>query len=505
MTPFETTPLFDIPPRVSHHLSKSLIMKGLQCPKALWLTKHYPDQRPPIDQLRQARFDEGHSIGALARELFPNGRHIDREATTIPHRLKLTKDAIENGEHTLYEATFQYNSILVMADILIKTPQGWDLYEVKSSTGERQSFKQDIAIQTYAIRGAGIPLMNSRLIHINSAYTREGALNLRDLFHIIDVTDKIQDIMIDIPNVVTTLRDQLKQASEPNIPIGPHCTSPYQCDYVSKCWAHIPSPSVFDIHALGLEQKWRMYNTGMRALSDIPENTKKLTPKQKRQIQIEKSNLLHCEPAKIRKFIKTLHYPLYFLDFEAFQMAIPPCDGLRPYQQVAFQYSLHYQSSPTAPLEHTAFIEPSHQDPRRLLAENLVAHIPSTACVVTYTAEFEKQTISQLTALFPDLATPLQTINRNIVDLMTPFKEQWLYHRAMHGSYSIKTVLPALLPELTYDNLKIKDGQGASAAYLQLSQTQDPETHKSVTQALLDYCYMDTYAMVKILELLQKI
>jgi Domain of unknown function(DUF2779) len=505
MTYVDTAPLFDLPPRVSHHLSKSLIMKGIQCPKALWLTKHYPELRPPIEQSRQARFDEGHSVGALARELFPNGRHIDREASTIPHRLKLTKDAIANGETTIYEATFQHNAILIMADILHRTPRGWELYEVKSGTGERASFKHDIAIQTYCIQGAGIPITHSHLIHINSNYTRQGPLNLHDLFSIIDITDKIQEITPNIPSIVATLRDHLKQASEPHIQIGPQCTSPYHCDYISTCWAHMPNPSVFNIHALSLDQKWSMYRKGIKALVDIPEQTKKLTPKQRRQIQIEKSNLPHIERSKIATFIKTLHYPLYFLDFEAFQMAIPPFEGLRPYQQIAFQYSIHYQLTSTSPIQHTAYIAPPNQDPRRLLAEQLIHAIPANSCVVTYNAEFEKLTLSQLAHQFPDLEPALTQIHHNIIDLMTPFKEHWIYYKAMNGSYSIKTVLPALLPELSYDNLTIKDGQGASSAYLQLSQTQDPHIQKTVTQALLDYCYLDTYAMVKILELLRQV
>ncbi len=488
--------------RPKTNLSKSLFIKGCQCPKALWLTKYHPEFKQPYSINQRALFDEGIAIGKLAQSLFPNGYPIDQNAETIPHRLKLTQTRIEAGDETLYEATFQAKSVLVMCDVLHSTKYGWDLYEVKSSSHEKPTFIQDLALQ-YHIVSQQLPDLNRlKLVLINPNYERKGELNISELFQIIDVTEKVKKVSPTIEPKITELKNMLSWPFEPQVDIGLQCSSPYDCEFISHCWQHLPSPSIFDISGLHLTQKIDLYKNGILHLKDIPQEYP-LTAKQQLQVQTELSEIIHIQKEDILAFLNQIHYPLYFLDFEAFQMASPPFDRLKPYQQVAFQYSLHYQMSPTSEIKHTAFLAMPNEDPRELMAISLAHDIPENACVVSYSAGYEKLVFKQLAHDFPEFSKKLLTIESNILDLMTPFEKKQLYTKAMNGSHSIKMVLPALVPELNYDSLNIKDGLSAALAYQRLHISSEWAEIMQIKNDLLEYCKMDTLAMVKLLEKLK--
>ncbi len=479
-------------------------MKGLQCPKALWLAKYQPELRTPPDSNRLALFQEGHEVGHWAQKLFPGGRHIDLEADTIPHRLKLTQDAIAAGEETLYEATFQYNSILVMVDILHCGPRGWELIEVKGSTGEKPVFHHDLALQAYVLQGAGLTIKNYFLAHLNPNYVRQDKLELHKLFTLVNLTTRVAELQHDILANIEIFRSVLKEADTPNIKIGPQCTQPYDCDFIHFCWKDVPTPSVFSLSGLQLDEKFNLYHRGITHLRDIPETLLR-TDRQRKQLQSEKSNTQFLDRDGIQAFLKTLHYPLYFLDFEAFQLPIPLYKDTKPYQQVAFQYSVHLQSGPGAPIEHRCFLAMPGEDPRPQLAENLVKDIPTNACILTYNANYEKSVLKQLAYIFPKHADHLNQLHHQVLDLMPPFQAQHIYTRAMNGSFSIKSILPALVPELNYQHLHIQDGQGAARAYAKISQLTSDTERNSLKDHLLEYCKMDTLAMVKLVEYLNSI
>lgn len=210
----------------------------------------------------------------------------------------------------------------------------------------------------------------------------------------------------------------------------------------------------------------------------------------------------------IRGFMKNLSYPLYFLDFESFQPAILLFDNSRPYEQIVFQYSLHYVEHEGGELKHTEFLAYPGSDPRRALAEQLCADIPLDVCTTAYNMGFEKGRIRGLAELYPDLREHLMNIHDHIQDLMIPFQKKWYYCCAMQGSYSIKYVLPALFPDdptLDYHNLDgVHNGGEASEMFAKMA-TMQPKELETARGQLLKYCGLDTFAMVKVWEKLKEI
>jgi hypothetical protein len=344
-------------------------------------------------------------------------------------------------------------------------------------------------------------------MYINNAYTRNGSLDLRQLFIIEDCTDRIQ--MMQKATAENIERIKLSQQSEPVQDIGPHCDDPYECGFKNICWNHIPQNSVFDIARLKSAKKFELYQEGIVSFEDILNCDISLSDKQLRQVEAEIRALPPTVNKKaIRSFLDTLRYPLYFLDFETYMTAIPPFNGTRPYMQIPFQYSLHILDAKKGKLSHREFLAKEGTDPRRPLAENLCKDIPKGVCTLAYNMTFEKGVIAGLAALFPDLSVHLMDIHGSMRDLMTPFQIHAYYRREFGGSYSIKAVLPALYPgdpELNYSNLDtIHQGGEAMNAFPGLH-TEAPEEIARIRKALLAYCRLDTLAMVKILEFLENI
>ena len=205
--------------------------------------------------------------------------------------------------------------------------------------------------------------------------------------------------------------------------------------------------------------------------------------------------------------MSTLSYPLYFLDFETYQKPIPEYDNMKPFQQIPFQYSLHYILEEGGELHHKEFLAQPDIDPRRSLAEQLVKDIPMNVCTTAYNMGFEKGRIREMAEVFPDLSEHLLNIRENIKDLMIPFQKRHYYTRAMQGSFSIKYVLPALYPDdpsLNYHNLdEVHNGSEASATYINLGKKSKEEQEKTRAN-MLKYCGLDTYAMVKVWEKLKE-
>lgn len=246
-------------------------------------------------------------------------------------------------------------------------------------------------------------------------------------------------------------------------------------------------------------EKFALYNNGIVSYNDLEKED--IKEKFKEQINIELSNEKIIKKTEIQEFLNTLTYPIYFLDFETFQQAIPQYDGIRPYMRIPFQYSLHYIEKENGELKHTEYLAPSGIEPRRELAEHLVKDIPENVCVVAYNMSFEKSVIRELAEQFEDLSNKLMNIHDNIKDLMIPFQKRWYYTKKMEGSYSIKYVLPALFPnepDLDYHNLPVvHNGDEASSVFGALG-GKTKEEQEIIRDGLLKYCKLDTLAMVKV-------
>lgn len=484
----------------NHFLSKSLFIKGLQCHKALYLHKYRPELKDPVSASQQAIFESGSLVGEIARNLFPGGILIPYIEDNYDKQVTETGKAIKKGAEVLYEASFLYDGIFVKADILKKGKRGWELYEVKSSTGPNDIYQSDMAVQYYVLKGSGIPVAKAFLVHINNQYVRQGDIDPNELFTIVDMTDSVVAYEDRVKDEIA-LQKTMLAGDMPAIDIGPNCKKPYPCEFIGHCWQHIPEESVFSLKG-NKKLSFSLYNRGITDLKDM--NPEELPEKQKQQFVASLRKEIYTRKDDIRAFLDTLWYPLYFLDFETFNDAIPRYDGIRPYQQVPYQYSLHYYEHETSPLMHHEYLATPGIDPRRELIEKLLHEIPDNACVLAYVAIFETGVLQNLIGWLPEYADRIERITGTMIDLAEPFRTRSLYHWQMNGSYSIKYVLPALVPELSYKELGIQDGGMALDAYARMNTTSDPQELEKIRADLLKYCELDTLAMVKILEVLKE-
>ena len=308
---------------------------------------------------------------------------------------------------------------------------------------------------------------------------------------------------------VRYLREYMEQTDEPETGIGGQCFAPYACGFFKYCGRALPTPSIFDVGGIQLRTKLANYDKGIVSFPEIEAAKKAVNPNGLMQVAHELHDLPPViDREKIAQFLKGLYYPLYFLDFESFQPAVPLYDNSSPYEQIVFQYSLHYIPAPGGELLHREYLAMPDEDPRRGVAEALCRDIPVDVCTLAYNMSFEKGRIRRLAELYPDLSDHLMNIHDHIVDLMAPFQTRQYYCRAMQGSYSIKYVLPALFPddpELDYHNLEgVHNGTEASATFANMV-NMEPEERETCRNQLLKYCGLDTLAMVKVWQKLTEV
>ena len=487
-------------------LSKSTFIRGLQCEKSLYLYKHHYRLKDPTPSSLQAVFDQGTNIGLLAQKIFPNGADASPENHfKMVESVGKTLNLISKGESIIYEATFQYNNVLAALDILVKDEEGWKAYEVKSSTKVSETYIKDAAIQYYTITNSGIDLKDISIVHINNQYTKDGELDIHQLFTIESVYDQVLEFLPRIPNEVRRLKNVIESPEPPNVDIGNHCSDPYDCDFKGTCWKHIPDYSVFNISRLKKDKKFDLYNQGVITLDQIDLGYTDLNPNQVLQVQSEVDGTTHIDIEEIRKFTNGLSYPLYFLDFETIGPAVPKYNGSRPYQQLVFQYSLHIQETLTSEIEHREYLADPSQDPRIGFIEQLISDCGTSGDILVYNIGFERGKLNDLIEVFPEYSNELRGIVNRLKDLMIPFQQKWYYTPEMKGSYSIKYVLPALVPELSYNDLEIKEGGTASNTFLSMVNGTFAGDVEETRNQLLEYCKLDTFAMVKILEKLRQV
>ena len=297
-------------------LSKSTFIRGLQCEKSLYLYKHHYRLKDTTPTSLQAVFDQGTNIGLLAQELFPNGADASPENHfKMVESVRKTLDFINQGESIIYEATFQYNNVLAALDILVKDEEGWKAYEVKSSTKVSETYIKDAAIQYYTITNSGVDLKDISIVHINNQYTKDGELDIHQLFTIESVYDQVLEFLPRIPNEVRRLKNIIESPEVPNVDIGNHCSDPYDCDFKGTCWKHIPGYSVFNISRLNKDKKFDLYNQGVVTLDQIDLGQTDLNPNQVLQVQSEVNGTTHIDIEEIRELHKWIKLSSIFFRF----------------------------------------------------------------------------------------------------------------------------------------------------------------------------------------------
>ena len=503
-------------------LSKSRYTAFCQCPKLLWLKVYKPDEAPEDEGLK-ARFEKGNVVGDLAMGLFGDYKEAHAEkpdgSLDLGKMVEQTRQWMEEGIENIAEASFALEGHYCAVDILWKTPGGWAIYEVKSSSfpefegqeAKLEKYAPDIAYQKWVLTQCGVHVTDTYLVCLNSDYVRQGELDLQKLFVIIDMKELVENEYLKVPAQVSKALTVLRREDEPDIDLSEHCMKPYGCAFLDYCKRQhgVPEdePTVFDLYRMNFAKKLEHYHAGRITFEDL--RSQELSDKQQMQVECTLNQTEHIDVNGIREFLDSLSYPLYFLDFETMQQPVPQYDGQRPYQQITFQYSLHIKSSSTADYEHREFLAPSDgSDPRRSLAEQLCKDIPMNVCTLAYNKGFECGRIKELASLYPDLAVHLLNIHEHIKDLLTPFQSGYYYVPAMGGSFSIKSVLPALFPNeptLNYHNLDLRCQNGGDAmTVFPRIQFMEPEEAAASREALLRYCELDTWAMVKVWEKLKE-
>ena len=495
-----------------NNISKSRYTLFRQCPKALWLNTYKPELCVISDALQQ-RFQAGSIVGNWAKGLF--GKYVEVTTYDADGKLNLTKmvantrKCIESETEVICEAAFQYAGTYCAVDILRKDNSGYAIYEVKSSTdGDKEVYAQDIAFQKYILTHCGIEVTRTYLISINSDYVLDGELDIHRLFQIQDISVAVEREYLSVEHQVAKAKQMLAQKDvEPNEDLDIHCHKPYDCAFWEYCSRHIPEWSVFDLYRMTFDKKIAYYQQNKITYEQLQNEA--LNEKQQMQIHCALNDYIYINKVEIANFLSTITYPLYFLDFETMQPVIPEFQRTHPYQQIPFQYSLHYIEQEGGKLKHKEFLGESGEDPRRTLAEQLCADIPLDVCTTAYNKAFECTRLTELADTFPDLAQHLLNIRDHIVDLLVPFQSGWYYVPAMGGSFSIKSVLPALFPndpELDYHNLAGSVHNGGEAMSI-FPKIKDMTTEEQVAarQSLLKYCELDTYAMVKVWQKLKEV
>ena len=494
------------------NLSKSRYCKGVQCPKILWLDEHKSEERDE-SVLNQNVFDTGNKVGDLAMQYFGDFTEVCY-SDDKNKMLNETKRLLEEKTRIICEASFSYKGSFCSVDILHNCENSadnlYEIIEVKSTTNVKPNHIDDMAFQYYVLTSCGLNITKISLMHINNEYVLkdEGALDIQNYFKIQDCTEDVLSKQNDITAKIEQFKNYAAQENEPVMDIGAQCYVPYECVYRSFCWQHIPKESIFSISgkAMRLDKKFGFYKRGIITIEQLLKSGEDLNE----SARIQSETLFYNRPPTIdkeaiRAFLNTLNYPLYYLDFETMQEAIPLYKGMRPFIQTPFQYSLHIQKSKGAELEHKEFLAEEGKDPRRSLAERLCADIPKDVCILAYNMNFEKGRIKELSEYLNDLSAHLMNLHDNFKDLMLPFQTFAYYSNELCGSYSIKKVLPALCsddPELNYNVLDlIHNGGEAQVSYAQLTNNNvSTEEKQRIKKALLAYCRLDTLAMVKILE-----
>jgi len=496
-----------IVPQRKKYLTKSKYINALQCHKYLWMRCNRPEDIPEPSKSLQHIFSVGKEIGQLAQKRFPGGINISEE--DFFENLKTTKALLrQSARKPLYEAGIAAGRLYARADILYPVDnEAWDLVEVKCSTCSKEIknvYYHDIAFQKYCYEKAGLKIRKCLLMHINKEYIRDGEIDVNDFFTLQDLTEAVGNLQEGIDENVEGLLKLIDMSECFNCSIHEGCRKPYECPLIGECWKSLPAYNIFQLYNMRWKSRFDFFNRGLRDIKDTPKGDKKIKEKHLIQIESVETGQSHIEPSGISDFLKGLQYPIYYMDFETTFEAIPPFKGMRPYQQMPFQFSVHVQDSPGGGLKHFSFLWRKPSDPRKNFIQVLKDCLGSQGSIVAYYFSFEKSRLNELVELFPEYKDWVDSILVRMVDLLEPFKKFHYYHASQKGSASIKKVLPAITGK-GYEGMAISDGGEASLEYARVSNGDIPEDEKNEAYSALEkYCSLDTEGMAWIVEELRK-
>jgi hypothetical protein len=477
-------------------------MAGLQCLKLLYLQVHEPDLAGELDEKSWAVIEQGREVGRLAQKMFPGGVRIEAGHEELDKALALTAQVVAKGQvPALFEAPFQHDNVLVRADILERHAKGkWRLIEVKSATDVKDRYVYDVAVQRLVLEGCGLQVVPC-LMHLNREYVYDGKqYELEKLFRIRDLIDETAALTKDVRELIREQRKALAQAQPPDIEAGRQCTDPVTCEFYDVCNKQLPEDHIRNLPGLSSQKFQKLKDLGVELIGDIPKGFA-LSERQKRVWESVRSGKPWFAKG-LKESLAQLEYPVHFMDFETLGLALPRFAGTRPYDQLPFQWSLHIQRKPGAAVEHYEFLVDNEGDPRPLFLKSLCQAIDRKGSIVVY-SNFESECLKNLASRLPKYEGTIARLDDRLWDLLAVIRAN-VYHPGFAGSFSLKRVLPALVPEMSYEGMEVSEGSEAGLTWEKMMCDQVDATERNrLREALLAYCKQDTLAMVRLLDVLR--
>ncbi len=474
-------------------LTKSKYLDGEQCHLKLWLKDRKLLPEPSLADLH--RFKQGYNFQDQVYFLFPEG--VDLGELEFKENLEKTKELVKEKK-IIFEAGFSFEDLYLRADIIEPNGKEWDLYEIKATSQVKKHHIPDLAFQKYVLEKAGLKINKCFVLFLNKEYEKNGKIDPSALVSKEDVTAKV-NLVKNIEDNAKVFMEVMARKERPPMPISKNCNKPNTCPNKPICWGTLPQYNVLQL--TNWRQYWPLFHEGVVAMKDIPEDVV-LKPKDMIIRKAAVENRVIVSKEHIKHFLCSLQYPLYHFDFETFDTAVPIYDKSRPYQKIPFQYSLHIEHE-DGKLEHYEYLASGDVDPRMALLEQLQNEIKGVGSVVVYHKVFERDRLKELASDFPEHAEWIQKVLDRLVDLEDPFKAFYYCNPSQKGSYSIKKVLPAITGK-GYDGMEVSNGADASAQYFN-AYIKDSLNDDKLRKALLEYCGLDTEAMVWIVKELKKL
>ncbi|MDP3999067.1 MAG: DUF2779 domain-containing protein [bacterium] len=500
-------------------LSKTDYILFRECPKNVWYKIHQPDiyYKSELSDFEKHIIETGNEVELVARQIFPDAVLIEGRHEAAQ---KLTQEYIAKKQPVLFQPIFLKDNFLAAVDVLKFNQEtgSYNIYEIKASNDiDKKRHFYDLAFQVNLLRKCGVKVGVINLMHLDSDYVRSGELDIFKLFKSDDITKEINGLCGEVAIEMDKALDYLSQEAEPK----GSCCCIYKgrsnhCSTFNHSNPHVPAYSVHDITRIGLSKKklTELADSGNFHIHQVPEDMELSVP-QRNQIDSHTFDKVIINKGKIAEELENLVYPVYFIDYETFPSAIPMFDGFSPYQQIPFQYSLYVLESPSfakasegkpAELKHFEFLHAENSDPSRAFAESIKNHLGNIGSIIVWSKKFECSINKQIAERLPEFKDFIDSINNRTYDLMDVFTKQYYVHKDFRGSASIKKVLPVLAPELLYKGLAIQEGGTAASSWIKLIGNEiSPEEKSKLKGDMLEYCKLDTFAMVRILEELEKV
>lgn len=484
-------------------LSKSKIIAFRQCPKRMWLELNRPELCD--DSASEVAFAIGNEVGEVARRIYDpeqQGMLIDVGMMGWESAYERTEAWLKEHKAPLFEAALRIPGALALADVMLPVAGDgaprWRMIEVKSSGAVKDYHLEDLAVQSHIASASGINLSSAAVAHIDTSFVYPGEGNYEGLLKEVELTAEVRSMAEEVVGWIWAAQETAALAEEPEIETGAHCSSPFQCSFIGYCNRNEPKLDypLSSFYRLTKGHREQMEAAGVTGVRDAPDS---LLSEANRII---KRQTLAGEAwfdatgaaASIARYPGTA----YFLDFETIGFAVPVWPGTRPYQQIPFQFSLHI-APPGGGIEHHEFLDLSREDPTESFAKALIGFCGTSGPIYVYNAAFERRIMRETGARHPRFAPALEALCLRLVDL-EPIARQHYYHPQQHGSWSLKAVLPAICPDLSYKDLEgVANGNMAQQAFqIAINPSTTPERRREIETQLLAYCRLDTFALLRL-------